>query len=68
VPVVLRYRGWLHPVLGITVTHAADGVARGYLTRAPAITFGTAQAGHLASDHRRGADFGTDGLFAASCR
>jgi hypothetical protein len=62
-PVTLRYQGRARPVPGITVTHAAAGMARGYLTRASATRFATALTRQFASDHAHGR-YGADGLFA----
>ena len=63
-PVSIRYSGVRPaPVPGITITSAAHGQARGYLTGASEKTFGRALDRQFAVDHSR-ASYGTDGLFA----
>jgi hypothetical protein len=51
------------PVPGITITSAAHGQARGYLTAASEKKFGRALDRQFAADYSR-ASYGTDGLFA----
>jgi hypothetical protein len=62
-PVVLRYRGRLPALPGVTVTRASAGTAQGYLTASSAPRFGAALARQLAADHPRGS-YGSDGMFA----
>jgi hypothetical protein len=62
-PVRISYRGQPPALPGITITRAADGTARGYLTATSAARFGTALSRQFAADHHR-ASYGTDGLFA----
>lgn len=62
-PVTLRFRGRLHTVPGVTVTHTGAGVAQGYLTASSAPAFGAALARQLRADHAK-ASYGADGMFA----
>jgi hypothetical protein len=64
-PVTLRFRGRLHTVPGVTVTHTGAGVARGYLTASSAPAFGAALARQLMADHGKGS-YGSDGMFAGA--
>jgi hypothetical protein len=61
-PVTVRYQGPLPALPGVTVTHAAAGVAQGYLTAATAPAFGSALARQLWADHATGS-YGGDGMF-----
>jgi hypothetical protein len=61
-PVRISYAGRAPRLPGVTITHAADGVAAGYLTAASARAFGAALARQLRADHGR-ASYGSDGLF-----
>jgi hypothetical protein len=62
-PVEVRYAGRVPSLPGVTITSAAGGTARGYLTAASARTFGAALARQFVADHARGS-YGQDGLFA----
>jgi hypothetical protein len=62
-PVRVSYQGPAPALPGITITHAAGGTARGYLTARSAVRFGAALSRQFAADHNRGS-YGTDGLFA----
>ena len=59
----VSYTGKTPRLPGVTITHAASGVATGYLTAAGARTFGAALARQFAADHGR-ASYGSDGIFA----
>jgi hypothetical protein len=61
-PVTVTYRSRAPRLPGVTVTHAAGGVAAGYLTEAGARAFGAALARQFAVDHARGS-YGQDGMF-----
>ena len=61
-PVEVRYAGRVPSLPGISITSAAHGTARGYLTAASARGFGAALARQFAADHAR-ASYGQDGLF-----
>jgi hypothetical protein len=62
-PVTVHYRGRIPVLPGVTITSAAAGVGRGYLTEASARTFGAALGHQFTLDHAH-ASYGTDGLFA----
>jgi len=62
-PLRITYTGKAPRLPGVTVSHAAGGVATGYLTAAGAKTFGAALARQFAADHAS-ASYGADGLFA----
>jgi hypothetical protein len=62
-PVTVTYAGHAPALPGVTVTHATDGTAQGYLTPAGAAVFGAALTRQFAIDHARGS-YGQDGLFA----
>ncbi len=62
-PVTLRFRGRMHTVPGVTVTHTGSGVAQGYLTASSAPAFGAGLARQLMADHAKGS-YGSDGMFA----
>jgi hypothetical protein len=62
-PVNVRYSGGRPALPGVTITAAANGLARGYLTAASEKAFGRALDHQFAVDHAE-ASYGTDGLFA----
>ena len=62
-PVRITYQGPVPRLPGVTVTHAAAGIATGFLTTGSAPAFGAALSRQFAADHDRAA-YGTDGLFA----
>jgi hypothetical protein len=62
-PVTISYTASRPRLPGVTVTRAAGGTARGYLTAAGARVFGAALTRQFVSDHTR-ASYGQDGLFA----
>ena len=62
-PVTVSYRGRVPSLPGVTISRAAGGTARGYLTAAGAAAFGAALARQFIADHARGS-YGQDGLFA----
>jgi hypothetical protein len=62
-PVTVGYTGRVPSLPGVTLTQAAGGTARGYLTAAGAAAFGAALARQFAADHARGS-YGQDGMFA----
>jgi hypothetical protein len=63
IPVTVSYRGRVPSLPGVTISRAASGTARGYLTPAGAAAFGAALARQFIADHARGS-YGQDGLFA----
>ena len=54
VPVRMSYRGSSPAVPGVTITSAANGIARGYLTRSSAVTFGKALTAQYQADLKAG--------------
>jgi len=59
----ISYTGSAPKLPGVTITHAAGGLATGYLTATGARTFGAALARQFAADHGRDS-YGSDGIFA----
>ena len=62
-PVTVTYRRRAPSLPGVTISQAAHGAARGYLTAAGAAAFGAALARQFIADHARDS-YGQDGLFA----
>jgi hypothetical protein len=62
-PVRITYSGRTPRLPGVTITHAAHGIATGYLTAGGGKAFAAALTRQFAADHAK-ASYGSDGLFA----